>query len=233
MRNSGLTILFQDFIALFFPRYCLACYNALVKGEELVCTHCILEMPQTDYHLVAENPLKTRLAMRLPIKLGMALFKFTKSGRVQELLHTLKYKGQPEVGLMLGRLYGEKLLTAGLEKEFDIIIPIPLHPARLRKRGYNQSAKFAEGLSEKLHVPFSDKLVQRRIKTDTQTRRSKLGRWENVREVFYVKDRTTIVNQRILLVDDVITTGATIEACGQLLMETGCQSLSIACIAEA
>jgi ComF family protein len=233
MRNSGLTEVLQDFISLFYPRYCLGCYGALVKGEEMVCTECMVEMPQTGFHLDYENPLKKRLSVRIPLQYGMALFRFTKSGSVQGLLHTLKYKSQPEVGIALGKLYGEKLVAAGLHREFDLIIPIPLHSARRRKRGYNQSAKFAEGLSEKLHIPFSDNLVLRKIKTETQTRKSKLSRWENVREVFEVSDTQAIVNKRVLLVDDVVTTGATIEACGQMLLNAGCRNLSVACIAVA
>jgi ComF family protein len=233
MRNSDLIEVLQDFISLFFPRYCLGCYGSLVKGEEMVCTTCMLEMPQTSFHLDHENSLKKRLSVRIPLRYAMALFRFTKSGRVQGLLHTLKYKNQPEVGIILGKLYGEKLIAAGLHREFDLIIPIPLHPARRRKRGYNQSAKFAEGLSEKLETPFSDTVMLRKIRTDTQTRKSKLNRWENVKEVFEVRDAAAVLNKRVLLVDDVVTTGATLEACGQVLLNAGCNSLSIACIAVA
>ena len=115
----------------------------------------------------------------------------------------------------------------------DLIVPIPLHPARMRKRGYNQSAKFAEGLSELLEIPFSDDLLERRIKTETQTRKSKLNRWENINGVFAIKNSALLEGKKILLVDDVITTGSTLEACSQVLIDQGCQQLNIACIAEA
>jgi ComF family protein len=120
-----------------------------------------------------------------------------------------------------------------MAKAFDLIIPIPLHESRKRKRGYNQSAKFAEGLSQKLGVQFSDDLIERRIKTATQTRKTKLKRWQNVTDVFHVSRQDQIAGKNVLLVDDVVTTGATLEACGNYLIEAGCSSLSVACIAEA
>jgi len=164
----------------------------------------------------------------------MALFKFSKSGRVQHLLHQLKYRNHPEIGVTLGRVYGEKMKNESeLPTNVDLIIPIPLHPARKRKRGYNQSAKFAEGLSETLEIPFTDELLERRIKTETQTRKSRLNRWENISGVFGLKNPALLEGKKILLVDDVITTGSTLEACSQVLIDQGCPQLSIACIAEA
>jgi ComF family protein len=164
----------------------------------------------------------------------MALFRFSKNGRVQHLLHQLKYRNHPEIGVNLGQYYGEKMKTeSDVCSHTDLIIPIPLHPARKRKRGYNQSAKFAEGLSERLEIPFTDDLLERRIKTETQTRKTKLSRWENISGVFGLKDPGSIKGKRILLVDDVITTGSTLEACSQVLIDQGCRQLNIACIAEA
>ncbi|MEP6734355.1 MAG: phosphoribosyltransferase family protein [Chryseolinea sp.] len=190
-------------------------------------------MPATHYHLERDNPLANRLSYRFPLKYGMACYKFSKSGRVQHLLHELKYNSHPEIGVGLGRVYGDKLATLGYAKDFEVIIPVPLHPTRQRKRGYNQSAKFAEGLSEKLAIPFSDEIMSRRLKTETQTRKSKLNRWENMGEVFRVDDRFRIEGKSILLVDDVITTGSTLEACAQVLLQSGVRDLSVACIAEA
>jgi ComF family protein len=233
MSKSIITEIFQDFVSLIFPAHCLACENSLVKGENLVCTHCMLQMPQTNYHLDPDNALKKRLAGRIAVEYVMALFKFSKNGRVQGILHALKYKGQPELGVMLGHVYGERLRSSTCFKSFDLIIPIPLHPSRLRRRGYNQSAKFAEGLSAEMDIPFSDSVMVRKIKTATQTRKSKLNRWQNVDEVFGVTNPDEVKNKRILLVDDVITTGATLEACGNQLLNAGCLNLSIACIAEA
>lgn len=225
--------LWSDFVSLFFPHYCLSCSNALYKGEDILCTRCILELPKTDYHLQTDNPIKLRLDGRLPLAYAMAFLKFRKSGIVQELLHQLKYNGHREVGVRLGMLYGKELHEAGLDQELDVIVPVPLHAARLRKRGYNQSACFAEGLSVSLGIPWNESITTRVTKTATQTRKSKLERWENVKDVFNIQNTQEIGGKRILLVDDVITTGATLEACGQHLIRAGCAQLSIACLAEA
>jgi ComF family protein len=192
----------------------------------------MLEMPQTNYHLDPENALMKRFATRLPVAMISALFRFTKNGRIQHLLHQLKYKNHPEIGVVLGKLYGTKLSTT-LQTPVDIILPVPLHPSRLRRRGYNQSGKFAEGLSLTLSVPYSDDVLSRRVKTNTQTRKSKLQRWQNVNNVFAIRDLEKVAGKHVLLVDDVVTTGATLEACSQMLLEGGCRSLRIACIAEA
>jgi ComF family protein len=233
MTNTGFGVALNDFVSLFFPRYCLSCHGSLVKGEEMICTRCMLEMPQTDFHMKHSNSLRERLQMRFPLHYAMALFRFSKSGRVQEMLHTLKYKNQPELGVSLGKMYGEKLLSSGYQAAWDMIVPVPLHSSRQRKRGYNQSSKFAEGLSEKLHIPVVEDALVRRVKTETQTKKSKLNRWENVKLVFELKSLVFPPRSRVLLVDDVVTTGATLEACTNVLLTEGCESVSIACIAEA
>lgn len=232
MANSLFTELFSDFVSLFFPNCCVACSDSLAKGEELVCTHCMLEMPQTSHHKEINNELQVRMSNRFEVTYAAALFKFAKSSRVQHILHALKYKNRPEVGVMLGKVLGQKIADAQIMKP-DIIIPVPLHSSRKRKRGYNQSAKFAEGLSVKLNIPFSDTIITRIVKTDTQTKKTKLNRWQNVSEVFHVKDPLAVKGKRILLVDDVVTTGATIEACAHILKQNGCVEINIACIAEA
>ncbi|MEK6781081.1 MAG: ComF family protein [Bacteroidota bacterium] len=234
-RKSNWTLVnaISDFIALFFPRCCLACSESLVKGEDILCTHCLTELPKTNYHLHADNPIQDRLTGRIKVKHAWAYMKFRKSGIVQHLLHQLKYNNHPEVGVRIGMAYGKELLERGFEKEFDLIVPVPLHQFRQRKRGYNQSAKFAEGLSYSLGVPWDESITIRKKHTATQTRKSKLDRWENVNTVFGIDSMDKILNQRILLVDDVITTGATLEACGQQLLEGNCKELSVACMAEA
>ncbi len=193
----------------------------------------MLELPETTHHLNPDNPLFNRLAPRIPLKYCMACYKFTKNGRVQHLLHALKYKGHDEIGITLGKIYADKLKGAGIQNEFEIIIPVPLHPSRWRKRGYNQSAKFAEGLSGGLAIPFSDNIMARKFKTETQTRKSKLSRWENMGDVFIVTRPEAVSGKKVLLVDDVITTGSTLEACANELIKAGSCELSIACIAEA
>jgi ComF family protein len=223
----------NDFVSLFFPSYCFGCNQSLVKGEDTLCTRCLLELPKTNYHLLEENPIKNKLIGRLPLKHVWAFLKFRKTGIVQHLLHQLKYNNQPEVAVKLGRNYGQELGQSGYQNEFDVIVPVPLHGSRQRQRGYNQSAKFAEGLSYALSIPWDESISIRTTTTATQTKKSKQERWENVKSVFDIRESEKIKGLRILLVDDVITTGATIEACGQHLVESNCKELSIACIAEA
>ncbi len=199
----------------------------------MICTRCITELPRTNYHRQITNPVEEKLAGRLPIKYAWAFLKFRKGGIVQHLLHQMKYNNHPEVGVVLGRIFGHDLKNAGLSTGFDVIIPVPLHEVRRRKRGYNQSAKLAEGLSHSMNIPWDESISIRTMKTRTQTKKSKMERWENVKDVFTVSTNQIITGKRILLVDDIITTGATLEACGQHLITHGCSELSVACIAEA
>ncbi len=227
------TSITDDFLSLFFPRFCLGCSQAMIKGEDILCTRCLAGLPKTYYHHREGNPVINRLAGRLPIRHGWAFLKFQKGGVVQHLLHQLKYNNCPEIGERLGKAYGRELSVEMFHREFDLIVPVPLHRARLRHRGYNQSAHFAKGLSEALNVDWDETISIRTQASATQTRKSRADRWENVRQVFSVRGNSTVEQKRILLVDDVITTGATLEACGQHLLDCGCTSISVACIADA
>ena len=188
-------------------------------------------MPKSYYHLHRDNPFFQKFRGRLPVKNVMTLFKFVKESRVQHVLHALKYKQQPEIGEMLGRIYGKDLLEAHYAETFDLIVPVPLHASRRKLRGYNQSEEFGKGLAQMLDVPCDDTYMVRSAKTETQTHKTKLRRWENVNRIFEVINPGSIVEKRVLLVDDVVTTGATLEACGDALIRAGCRELSIACIA--
>lgn len=190
-------------------------------------------MPKSYYHLQPDNPFYLKFRGRLPVRHVMTLYKFVKESRVQHVLHALKYKQQPELGEMLGRLYGHDLADANFKNAFDRIVPVPLHGSRRRIRGYNQSEEFGKGLSHMLEVPCDDSCMTRNARTETQTRKTKLSRWENVENIFQVVRPGQIAGKKILLVDDVVTTGATLEACGQALLAAGCNELSIACIAAA
>lgn len=220
-----------DFMYLFFPNYCRGCEESLVKGEKIICTRCMMDLPKSNYHRERENPFFHKFSGRLPVKFVMTLFKFVKRGRVQHLLHALKYKNQPEIGVQLGRVYAADLIDENYKDQFDLIVPVPLHPSKRRKRGYNQSEEFGKGLSEILEIPCTEKFLKRIKATTTQTRKSKLNRWENVSDVFEVHQVEELKDKRVLLVDDVVTTGATLEACGEKLLRAGCGEISIACIA--
>ena len=225
--------LWQDFVGLIYPRLCLACREPLVSGENHLCTGCRAELPYTDYHRLPprQNPLARRFWGKLPIRHALSYLRFVRHGRVQHLLHELKYQGQRDVGTALGQLYGTELYAAGLANDFDLIIPVPLHPRKLAKRGYNQAAAFATGLAEGLQVPSIANGLRRITNTKTQTKKNRTQRWENVATVFAVDDPAAIIGRRVLVVDDVLTTGATLEACGAVLLAAGAAEVSIATIA--
>lgn len=199
----------------------------------MICTGCIHNLPRTNFHVQISNPVFKRINGRLPLQFAVSYLLFRKGGSVQHLLHEFKYNNHPEIGRVLGRVYGAELAQSGYADKLDVIVPVPLHNWKKRKRGYNQSEEFAIGLSEGLNVPHCNDAVQRIVNTQTQTRKSKLKRWENVTDVFKVTDCKAVASKRILLVDDVITTGATLEACGLAVLAAGCSAVSVASIAYA
>ena len=228
-----LRYLAADFIGLIFPRLCLACREPLVTGEHHLCTGCRAELPYTDFHRLPpeQNPLGRRFWGKLPIRYALSYLRFVRHGRVQHLLHELKYQGQRDVGTALGQLYGAELHAAGFAADFDLIVPVPLHPKKLAKRGYNQAAAFATGLAEGLKVPASATALRRIANTQTQTKKNRAQRWDNVATVCEVENPAAVIGRRLLIVDDVLTTGATLEACGAVLLAAGAAEVSIATIA--
>lgn len=225
--------LFHDLLGLLYPNVCLACHNSLPTRNECICLECQIHLPKTNFHLEADNPFTERFWGRLDIKSGAALYHFVKGGRVQELIHQLKYLGKRQVGHRLGQWYGEQLRTAPLFKTIDAIVPVPLHARKERLRGFNQSAIFAAGLAEAMQIPALPNALVRQVFTETQTNKSRLERLANVQDVFAVKDETALRGKHILLVDDVMTTGATLEACGSKILEVTGTQLSLATIALA
>lgn len=223
--------IFGDFVSLFFPNSCAACDAALVKGEQMICTRCIIDIPRSNYHLERENPFYRKLVGRIPVEYVVSFLRFSKRGRVQRLLHELKYRNKPELGRRLGYVFGSELYQAGYMDQFDLIVSVPLHPTKKKIRGYNQSEEFATGLGLAMNVQSSDTHLKRTTITTTQTRKNRLLRWQNVRDVFQLSSAADVSGKRVLLVDDVVTTGATLEAAGRVLLDGGCRTLSIACIA--
>ncbi len=221
-----------NLVELFFPEYCLACSETLVKGESLVCTTCCYALPQTTYHQEpSDNLVAQKFYGKVPITYAIARYRFQKSGKVQAILHSLKYKNKPMIGKIIGKRYGVILKQANLEKKFDLVVPVPLHRSRLRQRGYNQSDYFAQGLAEGLNIPWSNKCLQRTRATSTQTAKNQLERLRNVEGAFFVLDDTLVRGKHLLLVDDVVTTGATLEACSMELLAAGSKEISVATIA--
>jgi ComF family protein len=204
---------FDDFLSLVYPHVCMACGKSLFKYEKCICTFCLYHLPRTNFHLEKENPVTMLFWGKAEVHSAASLFYFYKGGRVQQLMHQLKYKGQKDIGLYIGNLYGKELSKTALFNTAECIIPVPMHPKKQKKRGYNQSELIARGLSESMEIPVDTKTLVKTMKTETQTRRSRFSRWENVKEVFELKDHQHLAGKHVLLVDDVITTGSTLESC--------------------
>lgn len=223
----------SDFVDMLFPRSCLTCRGLLEKNEELICVQCRYALPQTNFHLDEDNELARKFWGRISLRHAFAYLRFVKTGKVQVLLHHLKYHGKQEVGEVLGRWYGNDLKKSKLANEFDLVLPVPLHPSKLAKRGYNQCDSLAKGMAEGLSIAWDGNILVRQKANVSQTRKGRIERWENVEDIFRILQPEKVRGKNILLVDDVITTGATLEACGLPLQEAGCQSLSIAGLAVA
>lgn len=222
-----------NFVSLLFPELCAACRASLMANEHLICMNCRYTLPFTNFHLQPDNIVARQFWGKIPIEGAYALYYFTKGGKVQNLMHQFKYRGMRQIGDLLGNIAGEQLIKNNSFNTVDIIIPVPLHKKRMRERGYNQSTCYAEGLAKKLNAVVEENNLVRTIATETQTHRSRFARFENMREVFTVTNPERLINKHVLLVDDIITTGSTLEACGIQLLKVEGLKLSIATIAYA
>lgn len=225
--------LLDDFLSLLFPRVCYGCGNHLLRNEEIICTECRVLIPQTAYHTQPLNPVEQLFWGRCRIEKAAAFSYYTKGSRIRKLIHALKYKGIKEVGTELGVIYGIALKNSGFTDEIDFIIPVPLHPSKERKRGFNQSSVICEGISAATGLKVDINSLVRPVKTQTQTKRSRYERWTNVEGIFTVPDTEKIKGKHILLVDDVITTGSTIEACVNELAKVEEVRISVVALAYA
>ncbi len=225
--------LWDDFLSLLFPRICYGCGNHLLRNENIICTECYIVIPCTDYHLCRENPVEQLFWGRCKIETAAAFSYYNKGSRIRNLIHYLKYRGINEIGSELGRIYGLSLKSSGFTDTIDFIIPVPLHPSKQRSRGFNQSELIADGISDATGIPVNKSAVVRIISSSTQTKRSRYERWVNVEGIFNVKDPESIRGKHILLIDDVITTGSTMESCINEILKTEGVKVSVAAIAYA
>ena len=218
---------------LFFPPACLGCNRFLSTNEAVICTQCRHDIPLTNQHLHQENEVLTKLYGRLPLEHASALMYFHKKGIAQELIHNLKYRGHQEVGDLMGNWYGSALKMCENLQTIDAIIPIPLHGKRLKKRGYNQLTTFGKALSKELNCPLNETILKRMQNSKTQTFKNLLSRNEIKSHTFQAHFSENDHNKHFLLIDDVITTGATLEAAGKALLEIPNIKISVVCMAMA
>jgi ComF family protein len=204
-----------------------------MRNESLICTECFVVIPRTNYHFVEDNPVAQLFWGRCLIEKAAAFSYYNKGSRIRKLIHNLKYNGIREIGYVLGRLYGLSLKTSGFINDIDIIIPVPLHPMKERIRGFNQSETISMGIADVTRLPVDIKSLARTLVSATQTKRSRYERWTNVEGIFQVIDSKSIMGKHILLVDDVITTGSTIESCANELLRIEGVKVSVVALAFA
>lgn len=220
-------------INLFFPKVCDGCRGILLQNENVFCTLCRHEMPLTQYHLDVKNEAVKKFYGKVDIQFASAFLYFNKKGMVQELIHNLKYKGHEEIGTALGNWYAEDLKEVSFEIPFDAVIPVPLHKRKFKERGYNQITTFGKAIAEGFDISFNENLLFRKVYSKTQSKKNLIGRSENIENIFDVEFTETDHNKHFLLVDDVLTTGATIEACSRALLKIPGAKVSTVCIAMA
>ncbi len=227
------TSLFSDFIGLLYPKNCLLCGDSLVKSEQHICMFCLHNLPYANVYFAKDNYVEKRFWGKVNVEKASAYLVFEKGNSVQKLIHQLKYKGQKELGNYLGKLIAIDFVAKDDKLEFDYIVPVPLHKRRYKNRGYNQSEHLALGIASVLNIPVDTKSLVRVSQKETQTRKSVYDRWQNISNVFELIDRKIFDGKHILLVDDVLTTGSTLEACVVTLQETENIKVSVLALATA
>lgn len=216
----------NDLLNLFFPDLCLSCKNRLVGGEQFICIACLDRLPRTNYHNVKDNKLEQLFAGRFPFRRAAAFAHFVKGGTLQGVIHDLKYNNNPKLGVYLGKLCAKEIRNSSFITHIDYLIPIPLHPKREKQRGYNQALMIAEGISSETKIPVLSTALERVVNNKSQTQKSRFERWSNTADVFGVQHPEILKEKHILLVDDVITTGSTIESCAKTILDN-CDNTTI------
>ncbi|GAA3570294.1 ComF family protein [Snuella lapsa] len=225
--------MFKSLVNLFFPKVCYACLNLLQDNEETVCVDCRHNLPVTNYHFNNDNSVLKVFYGRVKVENATALLRFEKKGIVQQLIHGLKYRGYESVGVFLGQWLGNELKTIQAYSTVEMVIPVPLHKNKLKKRGYNQVAKFGQHIAAVLNCNYNDEVLVKITNMKSQVNKKRFARWQNNETLFALQTPETIENKHILLIDDIITTGATLEACINVLNQAQNVKISVATMAIA
>ena len=218
---------------LLFPKLCVVCGDRLIEQEQWICLRCLHHIPRTNFHLDPDNRVAQIFYGRVKLELATSFFYFSKGSKYQTLLHNLKYKGMKELGAEIGKHFGIDLMQSPDFASIDVICPVPLHPQKEKKRGYNQSWWIASGMAQQMQKELSADNLKRITATETQTRKSRFERWKNVESIFELSNPEAFSGKHILLIDDVVTTGATLEACAQAILSKTNARVSIATLATA
>lgn len=222
---------FNELLHLFFPHVCEGCGSDIIDKDHQLCLRCIAKLPVSNFLTQQGNAVEKKFYGRMPVKNAGAAYYFTKDSILEKLIYALKYRNNKDIGFYLGKLVGRYLLETHHYDSVDVLVPLPLNPRREKKRGYNQATVLCEGIASTWQKPVYDKAVIRKVYTETQTKKDRISRWQNMDGVFMVNDATALTNKHVLLVDDIITTGATLEACGSEIVKVPGASLSIATLA--
>lgn len=223
----------ESLFNLLFPRSCTVCDGSLAEGEEFICSTCNSRLPRTDFHLIPNNEIEKRFWGKIEIERATSYFFYTKGSDFRKILYQLKYRHCKEIGEVMGRYLGRELLSSDFFDNIDLIIPVPLHPKREKIRGYNQSEWIAKGVSAATGIPLNTTLLIRTTNNKTQTRKSVFDRWTNVQHIFEVTRHEELEHKHILLIDDVLTTGATLLSCATTLSVSKNIKISILTLAVA
>ena len=221
----------SDFSHLFFPHNCLGCGSDVLDDEQMLCSHCFTELPETGFLSQAGNTVEKIFYGRAPITKAGSAYYFTKNSLLQNIIFELKYRNNKDAGLLLGRLTGYQLQQSNRFNNVDVMVPLPLNFKKEKQRGYNQAALIAKGISEITGVAVNTKAVKRAVFTETQTHKDRVSRWQNMQNVFVVDDAAALAGKHVMLIDDVITTGATLEACTQKILQVPGTTVCIVTVA--
>ena len=227
MFKSGI----KDLLHVFFPHVCTGCGSDIIDSTNMLCLRCLAELPLTNFAEQPGNPVEQKFYGRMPVRHATSSYYFAKNSIIENLVYQLKYRGNKDIGFYLGKLMGEHLSQSPRFQSIDAIIPLPLNKRREKMRGYNQAAFIANGISAEWDKPVWEKEVIRKVYTETQTKRDRISRWENMKNAFGIANSDKLRAKHLLLVDDVITTGASLEACGMEMLKVEGVTISVAALA--